>query len=559
MTALVVGKSEPVDNIFTVLNKLALDTGPMYAKSDILEGKTYPEDPAIKRPTNRKEALNGHAIQSIEFSREMSILDALRFLGVTYQKNIVPSPNVEGQLTITNLYNVTFEEALEAVIGKNKYEVKGNFIRIYTPEEYTTRDRLETEVFVLHYVSAEEAKNLINPVLSDLGDVATTTPAERGTDAGHGGDSLTIRDRIIVSDLPDNLEKVRAILSNVDIMPPQILIEVTLLEAELDESTEYGIDFDILGLTTQTPGTVALGDDAMSVGGFATGVATGGLSLGIVKDHVRIFIRALEGITDTTVIARPKILALNKQAGKIHIGNRDGYRTVTTVSDGGTSVQSVEFLETGTLLQFRPFICDNDNIRLEINPERSEGGINDDSLPWETTTEVKSNIMVKDGRTVVIGGLFKDKTDLSRSQVPLVGDIPVVGEAFKKVKDQVIRTELIVLITPHIIHDPSNSNGDARMADVMRLMHDAKTNITWLSRTRRAEDRYAKAVEYYTNGNLDKALTEINWIWEERTDLNKERLREKIIKQTSPDDYNTLRRIMYNKMKNEYPDRWQRF
>jgi hypothetical protein len=97
------------------------------------------------------------------------------------------------------------------------------------------------------------------------------------------------------------------------------------------------------------------------------------------------------------------------------------------------------------------------------------------------------------------------------------------------------------------------------MADVMRLVHDAKTNITWLSRTRRAEDRYAKAVEYYTKGQLDKALTEINWIWEERTDLNKERLREKIIRQTSPDDYNTLRRIMYNKMKNEYPDNWQRF
>jgi type II secretory pathway component GspD/PulD (secretin) len=562
MAALVIGQVEPADDLFVVLNKTSdLPQQQLLAKADNNVQKQKPE---LKKKSisdyssHEKEMLNGHAVQSIEFSQNMTILEALRFLAITYQKNIVPSPGIEGNVTFTNLYNVTFEEALQAVLGPNEYAVEGNFIKVYTPEEFTgNKSRMIHEVIVLNFITAAEAQNLISPLMSDAGTLAVTSATEADTEPGKGGDSMSGRDRLVISDFPERMEKIREVLDEVDSMPPQVLIEVTILEATLNEQTEFGIDFDILGLTTATPGTVALGDDAISVGGFASGVTSGGLSVGIVKDHVRVFIRALEGITDTTVLANPKILALNKQAGKVKIAREDGYTTTTNAD--GVVTESVEFLESGTLLQFRPFVADNGMIRMEIYPEQSSGEINDSGLPEKSTTEVMTNIMVKDGKTVVIGGLFKEKTVLSRKQVPVVGDMPLIGQLAKKTDDTSVRTELIVLITPHVIYDPEKTNGDKRLADVKRLAQKARNNITWLSRARRAEDRYAKAVELYSEGKLDKALSHLNWTFEsERPFLEAIKLKEQIIRETDPRAYNRLERIMLDKIEQEEKDVWLR-
>ena len=130
---------------------------------------------------------------------------------------------------------------------------------------------------------------------------------------------------------------------------------------------------------------------------------------------------------------------------------------------------------------------------------------------------------------------------------------------FKKTNDQVIKTELIVLITPHIIDDPEQANGDKRMQDVRRLAHKARKNITWLSRARIAEDRYAKAVQYYTEGNLEAAMSELNWISQtERTFLNAERLRERIITECQPDNVDRIERIMLEIIEREESEKWIR-
>ena len=110
--------------------------------------------------------------------------------------------------------------------------------------------------------------------------------------------------------------------------------------------------------------------------GFAGSVDAGGitgLTVGITIDNLVAHIRALEGITDVAIMANPKILALNKQAGKLIIGKQEGYESLTNLSDGGTQTQQVEFLESGTVLEFRPFIGKDGLIRMEIRPEQSTG------------------------------------------------------------------------------------------------------------------------------------------------------------------------------------------
>jgi hypothetical protein len=115
------------------------------------------------------------------------------------------------------------------------------------------------------------------------------------------------------------------------------------------------------------------------------------------------------------------------------------------------------------------------------------------------------------------------------------------------------------LLTPHIINDPEQTNGEDRMQDVRRLNNQARKSITWLSRARRAEDRYAKAVEYYTDGNLEAAMSELNWIFESnRSFLDIERLRERIIAECQPDNVDRIERIMLEIIDREESDKWLR-
>lgn len=502
------------------------------------------------------ELASGQSLQTIAFKKDMPIKDALRMLSQMYQKNIVPSASVDGMVTVSNLYDVTFDEALEAVLGTHKYVVKGNFIRVYTNDEFMAdQTRFEREMITLYYINADEAAKLATPLLSEYGQLGVTTAALNDLEVGQGGNSLAIRDRLVVKDYPEVIEAIKAIIAEVDVMPPQVLVEVTVLKAVLDESTEFGIDFDLLDVTIGS-----IGQEGVSQAGF-TPTGSSGLNVGILEDHVRVFIQALETITDTTLLANPKILALNKQAGMVMIGERKGYLTVSQVSADG-AVQQVEFLEGGTQLSFRPFVCKDGIIRMEIYPKQSTPTIVDYeqyALPNEETTEVQTNVMVRDGKTIVIGGLFKEETQLNRSQVPLLGDLPMVGAAFRGTNDQSVRTELIVLLTPHIISDPEMADGAKRMEDVNRLTYNARNNLTFLSRARIDEERYACAVRHYAAGNYEEALAILNSPYTpERNWLDRIRLKERILKETAPECYTHLERIMLEKIEREESGKWDR-
>jgi len=499
----------------------------------------------------------GVAIQELTFNKEMTIADALRFLALKFKKNIIPSPNVDGMITVTKLYNVSFEQALKAIIGPNEYEKSedGKFIRIYTPEEYTGDiARMTHKVIPLNYITATEADILVKPVLSATGAIAKTSPSLLDTVPGEGGDTVAGKDYIVVQDYPEVLEKVEQIIADVDVAPQQILLEVTILEATLNETTQFGVNWQLFGLVD---------DDDLFASDFIqqTGLAaiTGGLSVGILRDHVSVVIDALETMTDTTVLANPKILALNKQAGKLLIGREDGYQTVSQIANDGTPVQEISFLESGTKLEFRPFICDDGYIRMEIYPEQSEGTVDAEGLPNKSTTTVKSNVMVKDGKTIVLGGLFKEKTSLTSKQVPILGDLPFIGDAFKGTDDNSNRVELIVLITPHIISDPEQTNGDDRMADVQRIRYGARRDLIWMSRARISEDRYKKAVEYYQNGDFGAAMSQLNSAWTiKRTFLDADRLKDRIIEETQPGAVDRIEWIMLDHLEREESDKWLR-
>ena len=498
---------------------------PVQAKADSRPNAVAPGDVAI----------NDSGLVEIHVN-DASLVEVLRMLSLQSQKNIVASKDVSGKVT-ANLYGVTVREALDALLAANgyAYREKGNFIYIFSAKEIADQEKAArqpvTEVYHVFYTPAANAVTMIKPVLSDLAQVSFSAPATVGiassqTDAGGNGHAS--EDVIVVTDYPENQEKVKKVLKEVDRRPQQILIEATILRAALNEDNALGTDFTLLGGVdfASLTGVGATPADALSgnivnnpnagnitqngynaVGtGFTSQVPQGGLRVGLVHNNIAVFLQALESVTDTVILANPKVLALNKQRGEVIVGRKDGYVTTTVTETSRT--QTVEFLDTGTRLLFRPFIGDDGFIRLEIHPEDSSGGLNSSQLPFKITTEVTSNVMVKDGHTVVIGGLFRESSTSSRGQVPFLGNIPLAGALFRQQRDVTTREEIIIMLTPHIVKDDVaySQFSEEQLKEAEKLRVGVRKGMMPLGRERLAQSCYETAVKEMDKSSSKSAL-----------------------------------------------------
>jgi type IV pilus assembly protein PilQ len=488
--------------------------------------------------------MNSDGTFSLNIVGGADLVEQLRVIGFQAQKSILPSKDVHATLPALDLYNVTVNEALDALLHTNNFvwAEKGNFIYVYTAKEAAEMEKANrvtnTEVFHLYYTPVKDISDIIKPVLSTDAQVSFTAPAVSGIESGAkdvGGNSHANDDILVVSDYPENLDRVRNLIKEIDRRPQQILIEATILRAALNEDNQLGVDFNVVGgvdfanivstaagqIVNAGTGTVSTGNGTVhsaGTGNSFSGPINGGLKVGVVTNNVSVFLSALEGVTDTTVLANPKVLALNKQKGEVIVGNKDGYLTTTVTESAQT--QTVEFLDTGTRLIFRPFIGDDGYIRMEIHPEDSSGGLNNANLPRKTTTEVTSNVMIKDGRTIVIGGLFRESSVSAKSQIPVLGNLPLIGPAFRNTRDQTTREEVIILITPHIVKDDAvySELSEDQMRQWERLRVGNRRGMMPWGRERMAQMWYEWAVKEMNKShpNRKKAL----WYLDGATGLN---------------------------------------
>ena len=396
-------------------------------------------------------------------ARSLDVADVFAELRRLVRRNIVVDPAVSARFT-GDLYDLTVDELIAAICRSCGLVARHDAAYVYIEP-----DRPETRVYELIHARADDVVALVRPLLSPSGQLSATPASQRGIVSSQdeaGGDDYASTDLVIVRDFHSNLEAIDAIVATIDGQPKQVLIEATILSVSLEEGMQFGVEFTALieqdfadGDFTSTDGTDLIpggfnGDQLdEGLGNASTNTLgsflSGGLSIGYLNDGVAVFVRALQAQTDATVLANPRVVTLNKQRGEVLLGRRDGYRTTTTTQTSTT--ENIEFLETGTRLIFRPFLMGEGLVRLEIHPEDSNGGLNQDGLPFKETAEVTTNVMVRSGQTVVIGGLFRDKRQTLERKVPVLGDLPVLGHLFRSQSDLSKREEIIVVLTPRIL------------------------------------------------------------------------------------------------------------
>ena len=436
----------------------------------------------------------------------------LEMISVQGGMNILPSPNVQGNVS-ASLIDVDIETAMAAILRSTGYAWRreGNFIYVGTAEDFKSQrqlaDTIGTRIYRPHYVRAGELQALITPLLSEgIGAISVSGPAEVGIasdNAKAGGDNFAGGDALVVRDFEAVLSEIDQVVRQVDRKPLQVGIEAMILSVELDDENQFGVDFQFLRNNRHI--RMASGTPLTDLGGMS--FSDGGMKFGFLDSSLGAFLDALETVGDTSVIATPRLLCLNKHRAEILIGQQLGYIS-TTVTETSTA-QSVEFLEVGTQLRLRPFISPDGMIRMEVHPELSTGSVElkgDFTLPEKEVTQVTTNIMVPDGCTMIIGGLMREDLDKRSSQLPHLGDIPGIGFLFRNRTETQRRSEILVLITPHIIVDAEACAEGERAACEFHRRHEVLADqMAPYARRHMARKFFRMAQEAWVCGDRDSA------------------------------------------------------
>ncbi len=433
--------------------------------------------------------------------KEADIRNVLKIISYKAGVNIIATPEVIGDVSI-RLVEVHWEKALDAILKTYgfAYEKQGNILLVAPIDKLTAMKKQEvelqqvqptvTEVFNLKYLDASDAKKALEPQLSKRGKI---TILEMTGQAGweFGTAEMAKRRRttkeqmsrskvLIISDISPALDKIKEVIQQVDVKPQQVLIQARLMEVSKDKLKDIGFDWGTGGAGATAFTTVPTGRDnteigATSLGGInitpsvfapkADGLDRSNAGLQVLFQKLsgtefEVVLHALEEDVHTNTLSAPKILTLSNQEASILVGTKYPILTseVSTESSQVVSVDLDYYQDIGIQLNVVPQVGANDFINMIVHPAVSStttvsGSIDSARYPVIEIREIETRILMKDGETVVIGGLLKDVKNKSVIGVPFLRHLPLIGSIFRRDTFDTAKIELLIFITARIVRE----------------------------------------------------------------------------------------------------------
>lgn len=256
---------------------------------------------------------------------------------------------------------------------------------------------------------------------------------------------------------PREFRMIEAALKELDSEPLQVLVEVTIAEIRLDDDLQYGLRWFFRdGDQSVTFSTLASGAVASAFPGFSYALAT---------EDIQVVLNALTSITDVRVVSSPQLMVLDNQAARLRVGDQVPIATQSAVSVTDPTaplVNTIQFKDTGVILEVTPRVNSSGLVVLEVVQEVSDvvaTTTSDIDSPTIQQRSIESTVAIHSGQTVALGGLIRDRNEESVTGVPLLSDIPVLGNLFKTTGNAARRTELLVLITPRVVLNQDDARG----------------------------------------------------------------------------------------------------
>jgi len=451
--------------------------------------------PVKEDPSRLAQGPQGYKGEKISFNfQNVEVRAALQAVADISGLNIIASDSVSGSLTL-QLKQVPWDQALDVIMQAKGLDMRknGNVMWIAPKEELLTKEKLEleqkaqiadleplrSEVFQLNYQKADAFRTVFG-LDQGGGDGRNRVLSKRG--------SATIDPRtnqVFVTDIAAKLEAVRQLIQKVDIPTKQVLVEARLVEANDGFSRNLGAKLgfaDMRGIRGGDAGYQVNGNQRVAIGGNINGVgqATGQLELsgdsynntqlvnlpaaGIngtnapsiafslfsaaANRFLNLELSALEADGKGKIISSPRVVTEDNVVAVIEQGVELPYQQAT--SSGATSVT---FKKANLRLEVTPQVTPDGNVVLDVDVNKDSRGENTNAGFAINTQHVKTKVMVENGGTVVLGGIYQQTETSDESKVPLMGDLPVVGHLFKSTARSTSKTELLVFITPKIVTD----------------------------------------------------------------------------------------------------------
>jgi len=347
-------------------------------------------------------------------------------------------------------------------------EDSGSVVLVDTPQAIALMKKaieqierpLDTMVFDLKYAKADVVAEKLRTRIDAKG-VGTITADERSNE-------------LLVRVFPGRRDEIEKEIHNLDVPTKEVLIETRILQVVFNPTYDVGMDVNAPiaanGHQQLSLASTILGDQN---GGAVSTPSGSSANLGATFGRIAVgnmsgtdfsaAIRALQQVSDTKILSTPQILVTNNEEAKIHIGDTIPYVVATVNGTGDNAITSddVRFVDVGIKLSVIPTINDDGMVTMKLTPEISEvtgevttqgaNGGSGSSIPQVNKTEVETSVMVKDGQTIILAGLRDQKKVHTKRGIPGLMDIPLIGGAFSRTSDSLANTEIVILITPHII------------------------------------------------------------------------------------------------------------
>ena len=394
--------------------------------------------PPFGRPSDIQIDVKNGRISLV--ARGAPLRDVLSLLAEKHGMNLVMAQDAIVPITIT-LNEVTLMDALEALVSVSGYTWTTHRGIVHVSSISSSNSLTPhvqgrvTRIFELDFVSAVDLELAIRGMLSPSGTTQIMLNDPR--------DNRRTKEVVMVEDFPAFVHRIEQYVAAVDILPRQVLIQVHVLEVDLDEQNRHGVNFESLM-------RLGGGNIRINTVGLANAVSGQAIFAEINGTDVDSLLEALATHTDSETLASPRVVAMNGQESRLQVGEKLGYRTSTTTET--STLESINFLDVGVVLNVTPRITRDDSVLLHIKPEVSSGEVNEvTGLPNESTSEVETNLVLRSGQGLVIGGLIQERDSFSESKAPFLGDLKLLGNIFRRRVYTTDRSEIIFVLVPHII------------------------------------------------------------------------------------------------------------
>ena len=382
--------------------------------------------------------------------QDIDVRSVLQLIADFTDLNLVASDTVQGSITL-RLQNVPWDQALDLVLKTKGLAQRkiGNVLLVAPAEEIAARERQEMEAQRQVAELAPLRRELIQVNYAKASDIAALFQSvsagqneERGT--------VTVDDRtnaIIAYQTQERLEELRRIVTQLDIPVRQVMIEARIVEANVDFERELGVNWK--GSRTGSSGNFNVDGAFVDLGANS---ASSGIGIGFLggKSQLDLELSAMEKTGNGEVVSQPKIVTSDKETAKIMKGSEVPYQEAS--SSGATSTS---FKEAALSLEVTPQITPDNRIMMEVKVTKDAPDFQKavDGVPPIDKNEVNAKVLVADGETIVIGGVFQNTRKETVEKVPVLGDIPFAGRLFRRNMLQDDKTELLVFITPRIMNN----------------------------------------------------------------------------------------------------------